>query len=293
MRNASRLVGATLVYPAACGPPDLVLALQFLLDDLRAEGRRVSALRLGGRSLRLRVDAFDVVLSEAAAPLPRGAFDGLLRPADAEDGRPDLARIRLARLLSTHGHALGFLLRRRGALADDSAGAALALARDGRRLLLPLIEAATPSLLIWQPGGLVLGVEEFLALDPAVLTRPGDPASLLRLGRLAPRQRPEVAPVPRRPPPASRLERAARCSAGHVFGNAGPRAPVPLPRIEAPSARLSQALRDDTAPAAPRRPAAHRAARLAVLALWCALLPQVGQLPALLAPVSTLQALLP
>ncbi len=284
MRNASRLVGATLVYPATCGPPDLALALQFLLDDLRADGRRVSSLRLGGRSLRLRLEAHDLVLTQAETPLPHGAFDGLRRPTPTESDLPDLARSRLARTLATHAHALGVLVRRRGALPEGAEGTPLSMARDGQRLLLPVIEAAPPALLIWQPGGLLLGAEEFLALDPEVLIRPGDPAGLLRLGHHRVLSRSEGNPLPqRRGPPASRLDRAERVSAGHLFGTERSRPPPPLPRLEAPTARVTQALRDCAPPpTTEKRPATFRASCLAVLVLWCALLPQIATLQTLL-----------
>ncbi|WP_370241164.1 hypothetical protein [Pararhodobacter marinus] len=254
------IAGATLVFDARAALPDLVLAMQYLVDDLRAEGRAIGAIKLTGSTLRLRADPYEMILTRAADPLPARALQGLLRPPRGET--PDFARVHLARALRLHRGAMGFLIRRRGALPTDLADAARLLAAEGRFLLLPVIEAAQPALVIWQPGGLVLGTEEFRRAPLATLLEPGDPLAPLTIAppeRLALPRPGERAPPDcaaddpgASPPPALRAERYAKRSLGRFFGGT-PERPVILPRIERESERLATALREASPPRTPRR----------------------------------------
>ena len=166
MRKGSGIAGATLLYTARQGPPDLLAVMQCLVQDLRADNRRIVGLRHTAGTLRLRADPWDMVLTLADQPLPLAAMGGLLRPA-RPDGAPDFASVHLGRALRLHAHALGFLLRRRGALRPDVELAARALAREGQLSLIAVFHAAPPALLIWQPGGLVLTPDELRSADPA------------------------------------------------------------------------------------------------------------------------------
>lgn len=214
MRKGSGIAGATLLYGRRHGAPDLLLAMQVLIDDLRGAGRGISGVKLAGATLRLRAEPYEIVFTLTDGPLPHEAVRGLLRPPVGE--APDFARVHLARHLITHTRALAFLLRRRGAPPPDPDEALLALMREGQLALLPILRAASPALIIWQPGGLALTVAEFRAADPALLLTPGDVSAPLRLPRAdrlglpRPGAMVDAAPPPAPPrPPAIGIERAA------------------------------------------------------------------------------------
>lgn len=260
MRKGTGIAGATLLFDARDGEPDLVLAMQYLLDDLRAEGRRIVGLKLTSSTLRLRAEPYEMVVTVAPDPLPASAMHGLLRPAIGD--APDFARVHLGRALRTHSRAMGFLLRRRGApLADLDEGERL-LVHEGRHCLLSVLEAATPSLLIWQPGGLVLSLDEFRRADAAVLIAQGDlsaPLTAPSPDRLSlPRPGTEREPSAEQPPPEAalltRADRHDKRSLGRLFGKPSTRPPV-VPQLDRQSERLAVALRqgDGSEPPPKRR----------------------------------------
>jgi hypothetical protein len=306
MRKGSGIAGATLLYSSRQGAPDLLAVMQSLVDDLRADQRRISGLRHNAGSLRLRADPWDMVLTLADGPLPLAAMGGLLRPPRPEDS-PDFARVHLARSLHQHAHALGFLLRRRGAPPPDLDSAARALVREGQLCLLAVLHAAPATLLIWQPGGLVLTPAELRSAGPALLLAPREvavPLSVPRPERLAlarpqaPRLSPpsaanDAAPDPAPdsadsaspPGPGAAPETAQGAPAPGVFGTEGTvRA---LPGFERASDRVTLALRGGAmrfgAPARADSPPrarprlVHRAAPMAVILMWVALLPDLVQ----------------
>lgn len=290
MRSRSTQSGATLLYGPRSPRPDMVLAAQFLIDDLRAEGQRIGSLRVNEHTLRLRLDGLELALALSAAPLPLEALGAGLRlpprtgappgggdadgdldgglgwGPDGPAGFTDLQRIRTIRALRRHGAALGVLLRQRGAGPADL-NAAL------HPMVLALIEAAPPGLILWQPTGVVWGVPEFQALDPRALAGAGPP--LPRLDGLPPPEDPALRPAVAEvvPVPPDRRGRAARRSAGRIFDRegAGGRV-VPLPRLAQPSARLAEALRDPPAAAGTAAPPARRRGLVGlVVVIWLAL----------------------
>ncbi len=277
MRQETGIVGATMLFGPQAGEPDLLLAMQFLLDDLRAEGRRIAAIKLTASTLRLRADPYELVLTIAPGPLPVASMHGLLRPPT--QGAPDFARVHLGRMLRIHQHAVGFMVRRRGAPITDPEEAARIIAREGQLCLIPVIEAAPPALLIWQPGGLVLTPDEFRRARPDLLLQPGDPAAPLtltapeRLGLARPGGEGALAPSPfSAPAPGSRAERAETRSLGRLFGKTAPRA-LALPQIDRSAERIAAALRDTDPRPSPRAEGTRNAA---ARAFWAALLPQIG-----------------
>lgn len=312
-----------MLYGPQARPPDLTLAMQFLIDDLRFDGRKVSWIALKGPSLRLRVEGYELVLAHTDGALPAQAFHGVLRPApnarqlaqhpDDDAAAPDsadLARGRVLYALRHHPCALSVLLRPRGAapagwesaeegLSEAADPALLALVRECRALLEPVIEAAAPATVIWQPGAVAFTCEEFLASRAEALLLPGDTARPLQLAAEGerPRHRPLLTdfPLPADQPatlpaclPQTRAERASQRSAGQLFGRtrATGRAAA-LPRLHRQDARLARAMRaappvaEEAAEKARRRRLnLARAANLATLALWYALLvpPLAGML---------------
>lgn len=202
MRGTTRYAGAMLLFGPQQQPPDLTLAMQFLMDDLRFEGRKVTWISLKGSSLRLRVEGFELVLAHTSEPLPPQAFHGVFRPAtgraDAADSRPDgadLARGRVLHALRQHQFALSVLLRPRGTpVRDDPDAALMELVRECRAMIEPVIEAAPPSAVLWQPGAVAFTCEEFLASRAETLLLPGDQASPLQFDTALekPRFRPAV-----------------------------------------------------------------------------------------------------
>lgn len=291
MRKGSGIAGATLLYSAQQGPPDLLKVMQSLVDDLRADSRRIGGLRQATHTLRLRSDPWDMVLTLAEQPLPLASMGGLLRPPRSDD-TPDFARVHLARTLRLHAHALGFLLRRRGAMPADTAAAARMLTREGQLCLLAIFQAAPPALLIWQPGGLVLTPEELRSADPVLLLTPR--ASAVPLGIPRPERltlaRPDAVraatAAPSEPAEADAPPAVPKAPQPRLFGADGAPSLVPMPGLERASDRVASALRGasasraanrlaEGAPAAraPRRPMLHRVAPMAVILMWAALLP--------------------
>lgn len=290
MRTRTIPSGATLLFGPDRPRPDLVLAAQFLVDDLRAAGQRVGSLRVGDNLMRLRLDGLELALALSPGPLHPQAIAGPLRlPPDAagapdlpEIGFTDLRAIRTLRLLRRHRHALGVLLRRRG-LGPDDLDATL------HTMLLAVNEAAPPDLILWQRTGVLWSAQEFQQVKPARLAEGGTPLRALAPppAEADPEGRSQRLPAPanRPSPPASRQDRTDRRSIGRLFDS--DRAPAPLPRIEPATARLSQALRlpaeaaaEGPPPAADRR----RKVVTLVVAVWLLL----G-----LWPVAGLQAMLP
>jgi len=274
MRKAKGIAGATLLYGSNDPAPDLVSAMQFLVDDLRAEGRRVSGLRLNARSLRLRADEFELALTLANGPLPPRAQESVVRPSLLVSQVPDISRARLSHSLRTHRYALGFFLRKRGALPSDLEALAMTLAQNGRLYLLPVFEAAPPCLVIWQPGGMLFTPSEFIGAPTAAFFQPPDPDGLRLLVPAARgyAQRPTSNNRPVRPALTNREERAGTRSGGRLFSTSTPTRPRVLPRIEAADERLTTALRKaDTKPTR----SWSRISRAAVAALWAMLVPQL------------------
>ncbi len=170
LSNRTGLSGATLLYGAAAAAPDLVLAAQFLIDDLRRDGWRIAGVRVGAREVRLRVDGFDLAMTLADEPLPDCVTAALMRPSRPAEA-PDLARARVWHLLSRHHMILGVLIRARGARArqaieDDRED----LASTCQTLVCTIAEAAPPDLVLWQASGAVLSPAEFRKAPLAFLT---------------------------------------------------------------------------------------------------------------------------
>lgn len=267
MRTGTGIAGATLLFEPRDGQPDLVLAMQYLVDDLRGEGRRIAAMKLTPSTLRVRTDPYELILTVAQGPVPQTSMQGLLRPPVGET--PDFARVHIGRTLRLHSHAMGFLVRRRGAPLPDVDEALRALAHEGQFCLLSVIEAATPSLLVWQPGSLVLTAEEFRRADTQVLLTPGDasaPLSIPPIERLG-LPRPDMGltdisapspfaapkPVDEAPPkPGSRAARHEARSLGKLFAKDVDRPPV-LPRLDRSTERVAAALRQPDDAPAPRK----------------------------------------
>lgn len=281
MHRGTGIAGATLLYGEHQGEPDLLLAMQTLLDDLRGDGRRVSGVKLAGASLRLRADPFEIVLTLASGPLPPGALHGLTRPL-AHEG-PDFARVHLSRMLRVHRQALGFLIRRRGAPLPDAAAALQQLTREGQLCLLSVFEAALPALVVWHPGGLVLTAEEFRAASPTLLLSPGDASAPLSVTRPE-RQgmaRPDAAGlfplVAADDTPASDPVGPSPRSIGRLFAADPPptlsRA-TPVAGIERASDRVTLALRGTASSARTPRSTPRLLARLSLAAM----LPWLGWL---------------
>jgi hypothetical protein len=288
MRTRSIPSGATLLFGPDRPRPDLVLAAQFLIDDLRAAGQRIGSLRVGDNLMRLRLDGLELALALSPGPLPPHAIAGPLRlppgaqhTSDLPDiGMTDLRAIRTLRLMRRHRHALGVLLRRRG-LGPEDLDAAL------HPMLLAMIEAAPPDLILWQRTGVLWTAPEFQGIGPARLAQAGPPLRALPAPPAdgAERRMERLPVLATRPaPPASRQDRSARRSLGRLFDAGRPAAP--LPRIEPASARLTEALRQppEGEGEAPAATGYRRRVLTLVLAVWLLLGPW---------PVGGLQAMLP
>lgn len=207
MRGRNGYVGAVLLYGPQPRPPDLPFVLQCLLEDQRLERRPVSGVQLKGTSLRLRLEGMELVLTRSDTPLPLHAIDRALRPVlarfprhraaitagDAESRTPpttDLARGRVLHMMRHHHFALSLLLRaRNGHFGEDGAEVLLTLTEECRALLEPVIAAAPPRALIWQPGAVAYTCDEFLSLRGADLLLPGDRGNVLHLSDYDPRLR--------------------------------------------------------------------------------------------------------
>lgn len=284
MHRGSGIAGATLLYGQHQDAPDLLLAMQTLLDDLRGDGRRINGVKLAGNALRLRADPFEIVLTLAAGPLPAGALHGLTRPQRTEG--PDFARVHLSRMLRVHRHTLGFLIRRRGAPLPDPAAAAQHLTREGQLCLMPLFRVAPPALLIWHPGGLVLTADEFSAAAPGLLLSPGDASAPLAVSRpeRVGLSRPDSEGLFALPPPPEADPEPAVAEGPRSIGRLFSADPPPsLPRstpvagIERASDRVTLALRGGGAAGRARFATPRRLARLTLAAMlpW---LPWLGWL---------------
>ncbi|MCC5969758.1 MAG: hypothetical protein JJU15_07400 [Pararhodobacter sp.] len=319
MRGPTRYAGAMFLYGPQTRPPDLTLAMQFLIDDLRFDGRQVGWIALKGNSLRLRLDGFELVLAHTETSLPPQAFNGVLRPlagavpsdADEAFAGADLARGRVLHSLRHHPFALSVLLRPRGpSPASDPDEALLDMVRECRALVEPVIEAAPPATVIWQPGAVAFTCEEFLASRAETLILPGDREHPVQLttDNTRPRHRPTldaafqpeaagdpalldapVVPAGAEAPRAdgarrlqSRSDRADRRSAGQLFGKDRAAArPVALPRLHRQDARLIHAMRAGPAPEADaaararkRRLNIARVANITALVVWYSVLLQ-------------------
>ncbi|WP_323037300.1 hypothetical protein [Pararhodobacter sp.] len=281
MRRIQGVVGATLLYGSNDPTPDLLPVMQFLVDDLRAEGQKIASLRLGSRSLRLRTAGFDIALTQASGPMPSEATTCVRR---LSSDTPDVARARMVRNLREHRHAMGFILRQRRATADGAPPLAQTLSDLGRRCLLPVFEAAQPCLVIWQPGGLLFSTAEFLSLkDDALLSLPErENLTVIQAGPRRQTPRPITLVRPARPATETRAERATGQSAGRLFGTPQPDRPRVLPRLDVHETRLSAAFRQTASrPSESVTPLGPRIRRVVAAALWGLLLPQLlsGWLP--------------
>lgn len=308
MRKLPGIAGATLIYGPRDQHPDLILALQFLLDDLRRDGRQIGGVRLSGQTLRLRADDFDLAVSVAPGPLPVAAFTGVLRPAQAGSaagGWPhDLARGRLLHAIRHHHRAVGVLLRARCSPGPAAGEEDLDLGAECRTVVAALVEASPAQFILWQQSGVLFTLAEFRNLTPPRLNAPGDartafhprplPAVAIRRpncaeaaarddavasggGAALPRPaRGDV--VPGAPSRATadqrrrRLDRLHQRSAGRLFRRADDRrradAQTPLERMQRRLARAFGRGGDRRAAPDPARPVPSRRIRL----LSCALL---------------------
>jgi hypothetical protein len=244
MRAGSVASGATLFYGPQGPRPDLLLAAQFLIDDLRAEGQRIASLRMTERTFRLRLDGLELAMALSAGPIPIETLAAALHlPPDGSPGLAatdppgltDLRTIRTMRALRAHRHAVAVLLRRRGAGPADL-DAAL------HPMLLALIEAAPPGLVLWQATGVLWPGPDFARSQPAALAARGCLLPRPIEGR-EPCSR-GLAPPGSALSPADRRDRAARRSAGRLFDGTPPGPASLLPRLEPATARITRAMRD-------------------------------------------------
>jgi hypothetical protein len=308
MRRPPGIAGATLIYGQGAQFPDMILALQFLLDDLRRDGRQVSGVRLSGHTLRLRVEDFELAASLASEPLPVAAFHGVQRPAHGDAGcsdwTHDLARGRLLHAIRHHRCALGVLLRARCGSEIGNAYEELDLSSECRNVIAALVEASPPQFILWQASGVLFTLAEFRNLAPRRLNAPGDPATVMQPNPAPiaavrrptmpdwtrPSERPAAADVSRSHRPAeqarggvnlpattggrelrrNRLDRVLRRSAGKLFRRSDNlQRPANLPGLERSHRRLARAFDREPAEAAAR--ASKRMSRRRRL-LGCALL---------------------
>lgn len=274
------LATAVLLYGPQDPPPDLPVIMQFLLDDLRAEGWRIERMWLGEQGAHAVFDGQDLVIARLDRDATAQRLQGTMRPVQTLGAtQPDLLRARVAR--SLQGAAAGlsitvqFAAQCHGGCTGD-----LLRARMARLCLLPIVEAAPPTALMWEPSKLLLGTAEFQVAAVDLLLAIPDPDSALGTCNTPARSRPKerVRPVhPRliRPRPHTRAQRVARSSAGRLFGPPGLRNTNPLPRPDRAVARIKQALRsDDPLALLPPAPGPARPARAyAVAVQWIVLLP--------------------
>jgi len=270
MREITARAEVWFVYGPDEAAPDLVRALQFLLDDLRAEGHTATRLWMGARALQLTTGALDLMLTLQDGAPPDALLDGIMRPlSPAIPPKPDLTRLHLGRL--ARGAATSLAVAVDCAEADDPC--AIGRAMRIWLCLLPLIEAAPPRLILWTPGQLLLTPDEVLRAGPGLLAAPGDPDTRFDPARASAPARPQIV-HPMRPVPRTRAQRAARRSARRLFGTPATPHPPALPRLEPALARVTAALRaDDGEP--PPRPRPGLAATLALAGLWGVLLPRL------------------
>lgn len=234
----------------------MVLASQFLIDDLRRDGRTISGVRISRHALRLRADGFDMALSLTDAPLPIHAFTGASRPWPHCS---DLARGRVLHALRHHRWVLGVLMRLRGTQPGQGMDERLLLLPgECRSLIATVAEAAPPALVIWQSNGAICTASEFLRLPAALLDGPASALDPLCLTgtmpgpreRPAPVASPDQAPVtPRRAVPA--LAKPAETSARQSAATKPPAYTDGPARHGLPA---SQTLVAKTAPSRPGQP---------------------------------------
>jgi hypothetical protein len=245
MRRPLGIAGATLIYGKGEQHPDMILALQFLLDDLRREGRQISGVRLAGDSLRLRVEHFELAASLASTPLPVAAFNGVLRPELASraaiDWPHDLARGRLLYAIRHHRQALGVLLRARLAGEGVHREEALDLSSECRAIVSALVEAAPPQFVLWQASGVLFTLAEFRTVTQQRLDAPGDPGSAMYpkpapIARVQRPSMPDWTKIDDRPANARGSERPEASVTGHAS------LPVPVIGPNAPRDRFSRML---------------------------------------------------
>ncbi len=245
MRHRVGIAGATLIYGRRQDRPDLLLAAQFLIDDLRQEGRTISGVRITRHAMRLRADGLELALSLTDRPIPPGAFVGAVRPLVAGAAVPDMARGRVLHALRHHHWVLGLLLRPRGVQEGQSMAARLqALPVTCHALSAAVAEAAPPLVVVWQANGLVCTLGEFLGLPAGMLDEAGRglmPLGPVGQGRLS-AARP-VMPGQIEPAPAPVRPRRAIM-----------RAHADLPLIEAPPLPGSEGQRSARDPAAAALP---------------------------------------
>lgn len=256
----SAVAGATLLFGPRAARPDLVLAGQFLIDDLRAEGSRISGIQVNSHTLRLRIAGAELALALSAGPLPARSLQGLRRPAGRGPGRPqlpaqmpataddradperdserdsdgapdaplltDLGTIRVLRALRQHQAALGVLLRSRGQPGPTTDMDDLLML-----MLKSLIEAAPPTLVLWQRSGLVYTGCEFAAQNPRDLMAPVGPVRALSVPEHfdPPHSRSPAAPTPPPPETAPGAELDAELGAEPVAAPGATTVPVPIP----------------------------------------------------------------
>lgn len=245
MHRPPGIAGATLIYGKGEQYPDLILALQFLLDDLRRDGRQISGVRLAGDSLRLRVEDFELAASLASRPLPVAAFNGVLRPelvSGAEgDWTHDLARGRLLHAIRHHRQALGVLLRARWSGKGADPEGTLDLSAECRTVVSALVEAAPPQFVLWQANGVLFTLAEFQKVTQRRLDAPGDPISAIH---------PKPTPIARvqRPlmPDWTKASDGPADETGSERSQAGvsesASLPVPVAGLNSPRDRFSRAL---------------------------------------------------
>lgn len=270
-----------LVYGPESPPPDLTVIVQFLLDDLCVEGWRVSRLWLGRRGAHMVFDTLDLTLALLDSHAIARRLDGAMRPARPPGSiRPDPLRARLSHRLLGGSHGLSITLRPTTLAAANPDTRDHERAELARLCLLPTVEAAEPDALYWHPRRLLLGVGELVNGSAETLLAAPDPETALTTGpqppRCRPRDRDRVRPAhPRviRPRPHTRAQRAARASAGRLFGPPGSRPSTPLPRPDRALARLAAALRNPDPHAVPVAVPARAARAYAVTAQWIVLLP--------------------
>lgn len=241
MRQRTGIAGATLIYGPQPEPPDLLLASQFLIDDLRRDGRTISGVRISRHALRLRADGFELALSLTDAPLPMHAFAGTVRPLPDSAGTPDMARGRVLHALRHHRWVLGLLMRLRGVQEGQSMDTRLqALPGACHALIDAVAEAAPPMLVIWQSSGVVCTASEFMHLPADLLENPAGACSpLYQTG--APR-RPLVRPASARLAPVTPRRALPGQAGDEAFGTtaSGDAAAQPAaPGLPSPPDRVS------------------------------------------------------
>ena len=245
MRHREGIAGATLIYGRGQERPDLLLASQFLIDDLRQEGRSISGVRITRHAMRLRADGFELALSLSDKAIPARAFAGAVRPVAMGAAAPDMARGRVLHALRHHDWVLGLLLRLRGVQQDQSMEARLqALPAACHALSATVAEAAPPLVMVWQGSGLVCTLAEFLALPAGMLDEAGP--GLVPLGPVGQGRRAVARPMM----PGKAEPVPAPVRPGRALARAGGDQPAPAPSPSPDLAAKSLPGNQEAAPAA-------------------------------------------